>query len=57
MAAVAIVDRFVSNKIKKNSLAVVDRYHFDDARTATEFAAGLKRLDGRVIGYTIKEIA
>jgi hypothetical protein len=56
MACVAIVERFISNKIKTNSLTVVEKYHLDDYESASFFASNLKKIDSRVVNYRIKEL-
>jgi hypothetical protein len=50
----AVVDRFVSAKIKNNSLTITEKYHFDDEPSAIFFLNGLKKLDRRVISYKIE---
>jgi hypothetical protein len=53
--AYVVVERYISNKVKKNSLTIVEKYPFDDYPEAAFFASNLKRIDGRVINYRIEK--
>ncbi len=55
MPCTAIVDRFLANKVKKNSLTIIEKYHFEDYSSASEFVRNLKRLDSRVITTKVLE--
>jgi hypothetical protein len=56
MSCIATVDRFISDRVKKGSLTVTDKYRFEDYDSAIEFARALKRVDRRVINYRIREL-
>lgn len=54
MACVAIIDMYINNKIKRNSLTITEKYHFEDEIAARSFANTLKNIDPRIINYKIE---
>ena len=52
--AVAIIDRYIKDEIKPNSLTIREKYHFADATDASYFIKTIRNLDRRVVATSLE---
>lgn len=50
----AVVNRYMKNDFRPNSLTVIDKYPFADPEDAREFVKNLKRIDRRIISANVE---
>lgn len=54
MRIVAVIDRYMTDNVRPNSLTIVEKYPFSDLSTARDFVSSIRKIDRRVCSANIE---